>query len=116
MYDLLNCTRPRFVSPVAANTSLLTATSINSFIFFSGDTMRRYVHSAPGPPGPPGQKGERGEPGHSYQNARSQYRYGTDITEPVDYSNVAIKVTDYIKSEYSIIQVLCTTVIFIIKQ
>lgn len=78
--------------------------------------MRRYIQSPPGPPGPPGQKGERGEPGLSYQNPRSQYRYGTEITEPVDYSNVAIKVTDYIKSEYSNIQVLCTTVIFIKKQ
>jgi len=67
--------------------------------------MRRYVQSPPGPPGPPGQKGERGDPGHSYQNARSQQRFGTEISEPVDYSNVAIKVTDYIKSEYSIIQV-----------
>lgn len=78
--------------------------------------MRHYVHGPPGPPGLPGQKGERGEPGHSYHNARSQHRYGSEISEPLDYSNVALKVTDYIKSEYSIIQVLSTRVIFIIKQ
>ncbi|CAM4726837.1 unnamed protein product [Leuciscus chuanchicus] len=67
--------------------------------YLNSDTMRRYIHSSPGPPGPPGQKGERGDPGHSYQNARSQHRFGTEISEPVDYSNVAIKVTDYIKNQ-----------------
>lgn len=68
--------------------------------------MRHYVHGQPGPPGPPGQKGERGEAGHSYHSGRRNYGFGSDISEPVDYSNVALKVTDYIKSEYSIFQLL----------
>lgn len=112
---ILNSLCPRFVWPFPGNTWLFAA-SINSLIFFSGDTVRRYVHGPPGPPGPTGQKGERGEAGHSYHSVRSQYRSGSEISEPVDYSNVALKVTDYIKSEYSIIQVLCARVTFIIKQ
>ncbi len=73
--------------------------------------MRHYGHGPPGPPGPPGHKGERGEAGHSYHSARIQSRHDSEISEPVDYSNVALKVTDYIKSEYSIIQVLCMSYI-----
>lgn len=40
----------------------------------------------PGPPGPPGHKGEPGVPGSRDWNL-----------DTIDYSNMAIKVTDYIK-------------------
>lgn len=43
----------------------------------------------PGPPGPPGPPGDKGEPG--VPSSRS-WRLGTE-----DYSNMAGKVTDYIK-------------------
>ena len=63
--------------------------------------------------GPPGQKGDRGEPGYSQSYVHSSSypqgdpRYGSDrkdidvsrLAERLDYSNVALKVTDYIKSE-----------------
>ncbi|KAA0717944.1 hypothetical protein E1301_Tti001462 [Triplophysa tibetana] len=65
--------------------------------YFNSDAVRRYA--LPGPPGPTGQKGERGEPGLNYQNGRSQYRFGTETGEALDYSNVALKVTDYIKDQ-----------------
>lgn len=79
----------------------------------SGDSVRRTIVGPPGPPGPMGQKGERGEPGYSQSYMQSQsYTHGdshygaqrreTDVsrlTETLDYSNVAMKVTDYIKSE-----------------
>lgn len=72
----------------------------------------------PGPQGPRGYKGERGEPGYVYGNTQSQSasqgdsRYNSQqgssdrrevdvskLTETLDYSNVALRVTDYIKSE-----------------
>lgn len=64
----------------------------------------------PGPQGPRGQKGDRGDSGytrgygHSDSYPQGDPRYGSDIdvsrvAERLDYSNVALKVTDYIKSE-----------------
>lgn len=65
----------------------------------------------PGPPGPRGHKGERGEPGYSssytqsrsYSQGTSQHGLEVDVSrlaEAMDYSSVAVKVTDYIKSEF----------------
>lgn len=45
-----------------------------------------FGHPQPGPPGPPGQKGEPGLPGVTDWS-----------TDAIDYSGVALKVTDYIK-------------------
>lgn len=72
-----------------------------------------------------GPKGERGEPGYVQGYSQSQSyshgnsRHGSDsqtvrdidirrLTERMDYSNVAMKVTDYIKSEsnYSLVDML----------
>lgn len=78
--------------------------------YFSGDSVRRAII---GPPGPRGEKGDRGEPGYvqgysqsqSYSQGGSQHGSGRrdidvrQLTETLDYSNVAMKVTDYIKSE-----------------
>ncbi len=75
---------------------------------FSGDSVRRAII---GPPGPRGEKGDRGEPGYvqgymqsqSYSQGGSHHGSGrrdiSGLTETMDYSNVAMKVTDYIKSE-----------------
>lgn len=90
-------------------------------LFFSGDNVRRYITGPPGPQGPRGQKGERGDPGYVQGYAQSQsYTHGDSrqtsdqrafisrLTENLDYSNVALKVTDYIKSEWNImIFVIC---------
>lgn len=79
----------------------------------SGDNVRRSIIGPPGPPGPRGHKGERGEPGYIQTYAQSQsYSQGTSgqglkrgeievgsLTDTSDYSRVAMKVTDYIKSE-----------------
>lgn len=76
----------------------------------------------PGPRGPPGQKGDRGEPGHVQGYIQSQSysqggsRHGSErreidisrLTETLDYSNVAMKVTDYIKSESTTAEILLT--------
>lgn len=78
-----------------------------------GDSVRRTITGPPGPPGPRGLKGERGEPGYLQTYAQSQtYAQGdshnnpqvrqidvSKLAETLDYSNVAIKVTDYIKSK-----------------
>lgn len=91
--------------------------------YFSGDNIRRSIIGPPGPPGPMGPKGERGEPGYvqgysqsqSYSHGNSRHGSGTvgdidirRLTERMDYSNVAMKVTDYIKSEsnYSLVDML----------
>lgn len=82
-------------------------------LYFSGDSIRRAITGPPGPPGPMGQKGERGEPGYIQRYTQSQsYSQGdsrhsserrevdvSKLAETLDYSNVALKVTDYIKSE-----------------
>lgn len=62
--------------------------------------MRRYNSGIPGPPGPPGPRGEKGDRGESGYSAAyyAPDRNGLRLTE-TDYSNVAIKVTDYINSE-----------------
>lgn len=62
-----------------------------------------------GPPGPRGQKGERGESGyvqgHTSSHGDARYASGqrevdlSSLAERLDYSNVAMKVTDYIKSK-----------------
>lgn len=81
--------------------------------YLSGDVVRRSIIGPPGSPGPRGQKGEQGEPGYTQGYAQSQSyaasdpRYGSErrsadisrLAENLDYSSVAIKVTDYIKSE-----------------
>uniref|UniRef100_A0AAV2JIN7 Uncharacterized protein n=1 Tax=Knipowitschia caucasica TaxID=637954 RepID=A0AAV2JIN7_KNICA len=79
--------------------------------YMSSESVRRSIM---GPPGPQGQKGDRGEPGyiHSQTQSYSQgdSRYGSQgtqikeidirgLTETLDYSNVAMKVTDYIKNQ-----------------
>lgn len=79
-----------------------------SALYFSGDSVRRTITGPPGPQGPRGQKGERGEPGYIHSQSYSQgssrvssERREADVsklTETLDYSNVALKVTDYIKS------------------
>lgn len=86
---------------------------ITDKLSLSGDNIRRTIIGPPGPPGPRGHKGERGEPGYvqgygqtqSYSQGDSRYgsqRRETEasrLTETLDYSSVALKVTDYIKSE-----------------
>ena len=83
--------------------------------FLTGDNVRRTIIGPPGPQGPRGQKGDRGEPGYiqnyaqgqSQSHSQSDSRFGSQIrqidvsklTETLDYSDVASKVTDYIKSE-----------------
>lgn len=83
----------------------------NDVFFFSGDSVRRTIIGPPGPPGPRGLKGERGEPGYSQsysQQSQSHSQSGSHhglqvdvsrVAEAMDYSNVALRVTDYIKSE-----------------
>lgn len=70
---------------------------------FSGDAMRRYASGQPGPPGPPGPRGEKGDRGDSGYSGGGGYYYATDRNEvrvaDADYSNVALRVTDYIQSE-----------------
>lgn len=82
-------------------------------VYFSGDSVRHAIIGPPGPQGPRGQKGERGEPGyvHGYSQSQSysqgNSRHGSGLSDAnvrtlvdtMDYSNVAMKVTDYIKSE-----------------
>lgn len=91
--------------------TLTTSTRLCS----SGDSVRRTIVGPPGPQGPKGQKGERGEPGYSQSYVQTQSyqqgnaRYGSQqrdidvskLTETLDYSSVAMKVTDYIKSEWA---------------
>lgn len=86
---------------------------ITGELYFSGDSVRQFITGPPGPQGPRGQKGERGEPGfiqsyaqsQSYSQGDSRYASGrrdvdiSRLAETLDYSNVALKVTDYIKSE-----------------
>lgn len=70
---------------------------------FAGDSVRRLIVGPPGPSGPRGQKGERGEPGYiqtqSYSQSDSHLSSDRRQMETLDFSNVALKVTDYIKSE-----------------
>lgn len=54
-----------------------------------GDHSRGAMFGLPGPPGPPGPPGDKGEPG--VPSSRS-WGLGNE-----DYSNMAGKVTDYIK-------------------
>lgn len=81
-------------------------------LYFPGDNVRRFITGTPGPPGPRGPKGERGEPGYTQGYVQSQsYSQGDSrsssdqreiirkLTETLDYPSVALKVTDYIKSE-----------------
>lgn len=83
------------------------------FLFFLGDSIRRSLIGPPGPTGPQGHRGQKGEPGvvqgYAQRNlhGNSRYRYDPDrdqsdvgrMTETLDYSDVALRVTDYIKSE-----------------
>lgn len=81
------------------------------FSFFpSGDNVRRTIIGPPGPQGPRGhrgERGERGEPGYSQsytQHSQSSSNHGLEVdvsrvAEAMDYSSVARRVTDYIKSE-----------------
>lgn len=71
-----------------------------------GDSVRRTITGPPGPPGPRGLKGERGEPGYqtyaqgdSHNNPQIRQIDVSKLAETLDYSNVATKVTDYIKSK-----------------
>lgn len=65
--------------------------------------MRRYTTGQPGPPGPPGPRGEKGDRGDSAFSGGGGYFYPTDRNgvrlAEADYSNVALKVTDYIRSK-----------------
>lgn len=80
----------------------------------SGDNVRRTIIGPPGPQGPRGhrgERGERGEPGYSqsYTQHSQSYTQGSSnhglevdvsrVAEAMDYSSVARRVTDYIKSE-----------------
>lgn len=84
--------------------------------YLSSDSIRHSFIGQPGPPGsqgPRGHKGDPGEPGGVQTNrqsyAQSDPRYSSDLerrqsdigrlTEPLDYSNVALRVTDYIKNQ-----------------
>lgn len=61
-----------------------------SFLFeSSGDATTQPMFGQPGPPGPPGPRGDKGEPG-----VPSDGHWSLDSE---DYSNMAGKVTDYIK-------------------
>lgn len=70
---------------------------------FSGDAMRRFASGHSGAPGPPGPRGEKGDRGDSGNSGGGGYYYATDHNgvrlAEADYSNVALKVTDYIRSE-----------------
>lgn len=59
------------------------------YVLSPGDGVRGSMFGlpgAPGPPGPPGHKGEPGVPGAINWNL-----------DTGDYSNMAVRVTDYIK-------------------
>lgn len=80
--------------------------------YFTSDDVRRALVGPAGPPGPRGYKGDRGEPGRvqavpqSYShgdqqhvNADGRRRDIEALTETLDYSNVALRVTDYIRNQ-----------------
>lgn len=96
------------------DTAVINTTFLPFFFFPSGDNVRRAIIGPPGPPGPRGHKGdrgERGEPGYSqsYSQQSQSYSQGSShhglqvdvsrVAEAMDYSSVARRVTDYIKSE-----------------
>lgn len=97
---------------VKTKTAQITA-DLTDEPFLTGDNVRRTIIGPPGPQGPRGQKGDRGAPGyvqsytHSQSYSQGDSGYGSQrgevdvgkLTETLDYSNVAKKVTDYIKSE-----------------
>ncbi|KAM7418398.1 hypothetical protein PAMA_015835 [Pampus argenteus] len=58
--------------------------------YVTSDGIRRAMFGLPGPPGPPGPPGHKGEPG-----VLSAGDWNLDTG---DYSNMALRVTDYIKS------------------
>ncbi|KAI5625052.1 collagen alpha-1(XVII) chain isoform X1 [Silurus asotus] len=70
--------------------------------YLNSDTMRRYTSGLPGPPGPPGPRGEKGDRGDSTYSVGGGYyatdRNGVRLAE-TDYSNVALRVTDYIQRQ-----------------
>ncbi|XP_031655826.1 collagen alpha-1(XVII) chain-like isoform X1 [Oncorhynchus kisutch] len=56
----------------------------------------------PGPPGPPGSQGHKGEQGssgygHAFDHRTSEGRRLAETETETDYSNIAVRVTDYIK-------------------
>ena len=56
----------------------------------------------PGPPGPRGLKGDsysQGDPRY-HQDSESSQADARRLSETLDYSNVALRVTDYIRSEW----------------
>ncbi|KAK1791136.1 hypothetical protein P4O66_002169 [Electrophorus voltai] len=71
--------------------------------YLNSDAMRRYSSGPPGPPGPPGPRGEKGDHGESAYSHGSGLYYGADHNggqlAEADYSSVALRVTDYIRSQ-----------------
>lgn len=65
--------------------------------------MQRFISGLPGPPGPQGPSGEKGDRGEHGYSAGGSYYYATDRNggrlDETDYSNVALRVTDYIRSK-----------------
>ena len=57
-----------------------------------GQAVRGAMFGLPGMPGPPGPSGHKGEPGVPGTGARS--------LDTADYSNMAVRVTDYIKCRW----------------
>ncbi|XP_021414891.2 collagen alpha-1(XVII) chain [Oncorhynchus mykiss] len=68
--------------------------------YIQSDGIRGGMFGLPGPPGPPGSQGHKGEQGssrygHAFDHRTSEGRRLAE-TE-TDYSNIAVRVTDYIK-------------------
>lgn len=67
-----------------------------------GDGTRGGMFGPPGPPGPPGPQGHKGEQGssgygHAFDHRTSEGRRLAETETETDYSNIAVRVTDYIK-------------------
>lgn len=66
---------------------------LSNVVLFPGDNSRAAMFGLPGPPGPPGPAGHKGEPGLT---GASDWNPDTK-----EYTNMAVKVTDYIKCRCS---------------
>lgn len=125
----------RSILPVSSHTDTnvkrceqYLSTDVINELCFSGDSIRRAITGPPGPPGPRGEKGDRGDSGlvqgylQSQGYSQGHSRYGSErreidvssLVENLDYSSVAMKVTDYIKSES--ITIAVSSLIFCLKE
>lgn len=84
------CITVTFKSVLAESLLLLMLSNV---VLFPGDNSRAAMFGLPGPPGPPGPAGHKGEPGLT-----SASDWNPDTKE---YTNMAVKVTDYIKCRCS---------------